>query len=104
MSCPPEIADIVCDILQYGLVQIRAKAWENDSESVAQIAEHLHNLPHLLRDFSPELLTFYWEVERTVFLESVTEELSAPYGDAWNRLERHVVGCKQHSGVSAAEN
>jgi hypothetical protein len=90
MTCPQEIAAIVTEILRTGLLQIRIAGWSGDSNLAAQLADHLHNLPNLLQDFSEEKLTFYWDVERPSFRDSVDDSLVKPYTDLWAQLEPHV--------------
>jgi len=104
MNCPSEIASIISDILQTGLLQIRAKAWSNDVQEIADIADYLHNLPGLLSDYSPEKLHYYWETERSGFLASVSEEIAAGYEDAWQRLEAYMVEHESEFRVAVTRN
>lgn len=87
MNCPPNIASILSEILQTGLLQIRVAGWQGDSNLAAEIADHLHNLPNLLLDFSQPRLTYYWEAERAAFQAGVDESIAKPYTDLWERLE-----------------
>jgi hypothetical protein len=68
MACPPTIAEAVQSILAQGLLRIRAAAWAGDALRCAWEADHLHNLPALLTQYSPEKLAYYWQVERPEFL------------------------------------
>ena len=104
MNCPPEIDEIICRILQHGILQFRCGAWEGDTDVAAKIADHLHNLPQLLTDFSPEKLKYYWETERPCFLEAVDDSLTSPYADLWDRLEDYVVESKEKSEVSLSQD
>ena len=89
MSCPPEIAEIILEILQTGLLGIRALGWSGNSAGCASEADHLHNLPRLLSDFSPELLRYYWEVERPAYC-SRGEGNPAAFASAWQRLQAQL--------------
>jgi hypothetical protein len=91
MNCPQEITEVVAEILRSGLLQIRIAGWSGDSKLAATLADHLHNLPNLLSDFSEDLLTFYWEVERPSFRDSVDDNIVKPYIDLWAQLEQHVL-------------
>jgi hypothetical protein len=88
MNCPPAIAEVMLKILQMGLLQIRACGWQNDAATCARQADHLHNIPTLLTDFSPERLLYYWQVERP----QATNASESPWNDAclplWARLEK----------------
>ena len=68
MMCPLPVAEIVTAILYTGLLRIRAMGGAGDASRCALEADHLHNLPNLLTNFTPELLQFYWEVERPDYL------------------------------------
>ncbi len=52
MNCPPEVAEILLEILQNGLLRIRMLGWSDAGHRCAIEADHLHNLPHLLTHFS----------------------------------------------------
>lgn len=104
MPCPPEIARIIGLILQHGLLQIRVAGWEGNADNAAKLADHVHNLPDLLTEFSPEKLNYYWEVERPAFLESVDESLSAPYADFWDQLEDHAVDSRHKTRASIPQD
>ena len=56
MQCPSEIAELVLEILKIGVLRIRAAAWSGDSARCAIEADHIHNLPDLLRDYSAQAL------------------------------------------------
>jgi hypothetical protein len=70
MNCPSGIAEILLDILRDGILSIRAV---DEIEFASLLADHLHNLPALLKTYSPELLRFYWEVERPSFIARCAE-------------------------------
>jgi hypothetical protein len=86
MQCPPEIAKIVCEILTTGLLRIRAL---RDADRCALEADHLHNLPGLLANYKPELLDYYWQVERVAFIERTTSE-DVQFKPLWSLLAKHV--------------
>ncbi len=85
LSCPPEIAEIILEILQHGLLRIRGRGWRGDSAACASEADHLHNLPNLLSHYSPDLLRFYWEVERPAYCSSGGSDPDS-FGPVWERL------------------
>lgn len=88
MMCPPSIATILLDILELGLVRCRSASWANDPGRCALEADHVHNLPRLLRDFAPALLQYYWDVERPAFLEktAATGVETAAFEPLWQQL------------------
>jgi hypothetical protein len=86
MTCPPEIADVILDILKTGILQIRALGWSKEPERCSRQADHIHNLPDLLRNFSPDLLTFYWQTERASFIQHSSPEERVLFEPLWSRL------------------
>lgn len=89
-ACPPEIAEIIAKILSDSLLQIRGAGWSENPERCAILADHTHNLPHLLVNYSPELLRFYWNVERVAFIADMKGEDLGTFEPLWERLESHV--------------
>lgn len=92
MSCPPTIAEAIALILGRGLLRIRAAAWAGDAERCVWESDHLHNLPSLLSRYSPDLLRYYWEVERAAFLECAGKagvEVKE-FDPAWTLMDRQL--------------
>jgi len=85
MRCPPDIADVLIEIIQFGILRIRAFA--NDSRRCVNEADHIHNLPPLLVDFAPQLLTFYWEVERVLLIQKLDETNCRMFEPLWDQLQ-----------------
>jgi hypothetical protein len=85
MNCPAEVAQVLLDILQAGLLSIRNCGWSGSRSAIE--ADHLHNLPALLANYSPDLLRFYWDVERTAYLTQIGPESAAIFAPHWKRLE-----------------
>ena len=96
MKCPPEIAEIVCEILRTGLLRIRAL----DSDRCALEADHLHNLPGLLANYKAELLDYYWRVERPSFAERSTPEDIQGFEPLWQALAKHAMPPKSQALAS----
>jgi hypothetical protein len=100
MQCPPEIAEIVCEILRTGLLRIRAYGWDRNPERCAVEADHLHNLPGLLVDYKPELLDYYWRAERVGFIERSTPEDAKGFEPLWKALAKHATPLKSKAIAS----
>jgi hypothetical protein len=90
MTCPPDVARVVLQILQVAILRIRAGGWGGDGSRCAMEAGHVHNLPALLIDYSDELLRFYWEVERTSFMKRCLPADLAGYEPLWAELAEIV--------------
>lgn len=68
------------------MLRIRASGWAGDSARCAIEADHLHNLPSLLRDYSPARLNYYWEAERSRYMAQSTEADCALFKPLWDEL------------------
>lgn len=90
MSCPPDLADVLAQIIQTGFLRIRALGWSGDAKRCAIEADHLHNLPVLLANYCDDLLRFYWQVERTSFLSQLGENAAPEFEPLWKQLEPFV--------------
>lgn len=99
MQCPPEIAGLVCEILRRGLLRIR-NLGSQDAELCFLEADHLHNLPTLLMDFSQEQLDYYWHAERVGFLKRLSPEQTHEFELLWDSLGHHVSPPKQQAIAS----
>jgi hypothetical protein len=86
MSCSPEMSEIVLELIRTGILRIRAAGWENQPELCAHEADHIHNLPRLLQDYAPELLDYYWNVERPAYVASSTLTSLSEWEPLWTRL------------------
>jgi hypothetical protein len=100
MNCPPDIADALLDILTQGLLTARAAAWGGDCERSALETDHLHNLPSLLRNYSPQLLKFYWETQRRAYRAQVPAEDLGAWERLWARLEACGEGLREPTPAS----
>jgi hypothetical protein len=89
MHCPPEIAAIIAEILSAGLLRIRSLGWAGNAERCAVEADHVHNLPALLVDYKPDLLAFYWRVERIDFIGRTSDGVAA-FEPLWSALAEHI--------------
>ena len=88
----------MAELPRIALLRIRRAAGAGDAELCLIEADHVHNLPQLLANYSPDLLTFYLNVERETYREQLqrhpsrdphhrdVREMQSP----WLTLERHV--------------
>jgi hypothetical protein len=97
MSCPAEIATVLLEILRYGILGARAAGWEGDAARSAIEADHLHNLPDLLRDYAPERLHYYVTVEVPCYREKVDRHDTALFEPLWDRLDQLLAMTAAHS-------
>ncbi len=100
MKCPPEIAEILLMIIHWGPAVIRVLGWEGHADRCAVEADHLHNLPHLLADYSSQRLLYYWDVGRVCYLEKVQSEPLDAFESFWQQLEPHVEATRRILALS----
>jgi hypothetical protein len=99
MNCPPTLADLLLTVIQIGVLRIRAAGWNNDAACCAAEADHIHNLVALLRDYSDDLLQFYWNVERVAFLDQIKAGNAADFEPIWSQIRTHID--RQSNAMSA---
>ena len=84
MDCPDQIAGVILQILREGVLSARSAG---NAERSALEADHVHNLPDLLRCFHPELLTYYWDAERPAYLKAAGWHNVQRFEPLWEQLE-----------------
>jgi hypothetical protein len=90
MTCPSDIATILLDILQLGVLQARAAGWSGDAAGAATAADHIHNLAAILQQYSSQALEYYWVAERPAFLARCPVDWAERFQPHWDRLQMHV--------------
>jgi hypothetical protein len=88
MNCPPAIATILLEMLHHGILCARAAGWSGDAERCAVEADHIHNLPELIENYSPERLRYYWDAERVSFMSSCPAGELSSWLPLWQRLQQ----------------
>jgi hypothetical protein len=86
MGCPDKLRDIVLEIISDGVLTIRARATDGNAARCVVEADHIHNLPDLIRLYSPDLLRFYWNIERGAFISRSTPREIVRFEATWGRL------------------
>jgi hypothetical protein len=86
MNCPSAIAEVLLEILHCGILRARAAGWAGDADRAAIEADHVHNLPDQLRNYSPEQLRYYWDAERPSFMAHLSTDELAWWEPLWQRL------------------
>ena len=84
-----DIQRVLIDILRVGLLRIRAFGHSGLSDACSVEADHLHNLPMLIRSLRWEELLYYYNVEKPAFL-SRTESNTDDFRPLWDELEMHL--------------
>jgi hypothetical protein len=91
---PPEVAEAALKIIEAAVLSIRAAAWNEETEYCAIEADHIHNLPGLITDFTPSRLSYYLGIERRSYIKQM-EKLGSldtrAYEDPWKQLEKNSI-------------
>lgn len=90
MTCPPGLAPIIAGLIEVGLLRVRALAWSGNLVRCATEADHIHNLPKLLTNYSFDRLEFYWEKERPQYLDRGTSDGLKNWEDLWSALRVQI--------------
>lgn len=95
--CPPEVADALLSILSEALLLMRQAANADDpafgADFCADEADHIHNLPHLIRRYSRNQLEHYMTWSRTSYINNYQKRFGKPsviYLPYWERLEIYL--------------
>lgn len=89
VECPEPLRQALLELLRWTLVSIRNKP--ADANLCHAYADHMHNVPDLLARFRPNLLAYYWEVERPSFvrnLETTGQKPPGAFEEFWEVVER----------------
>ena len=86
MNAPPIVQASLLTILKLGLLNIRREAWRKNSERCAIEADHLHNIPGLLEDFSIDLLKYYVDIEKPQYVRETDDQVFEEIRNAWTEL------------------
>lgn len=81
-----EVKTAIARILSESLLRIRLQGALGDHRSCELEADHVHNLPNLLMNFSDELLAFYYNVERKQYLAQSRGKYPQSYDADWKTL------------------
>lgn len=89
MNQSDEIRDVLLDILQIGLLRIRAFGFSENPQACGIEADHLHNLPDLIKHPNIELLIYYYRVTRPTYIREMSGKTDH-YLLCWQRLAKTV--------------
>lgn len=92
--------EVYCDILRFGLLHLRTAAGVGDSRTCEIEADHLHNIPSLIGEDNEHRHLYYYDGERTLYLERLAAQGAAVserarftlerYRELWAELEAHT--------------
>jgi hypothetical protein len=62
MKCPCEVEKTLLSIIELGLLNARYYLGKGDHSRCLKEIEHIHNIPTLIKEFTPDLFLFYKKV------------------------------------------
>ena len=77
MSCPRELQTPLLEILYWTVLEVRS--CNKEDRYCFALADHAHNIPHLIAKYSPRLLFYYWECERPCFIRELERQGREPW-------------------------
>jgi len=80
-----EIICILLDILRDALLRIRSLGMQGHAKECSIEADHVHNLPTLIKNLDRNQLLFYFNVEKEIFLRDSTTNVNQ-YQLLWSKL------------------
>lgn len=87
MNCPQHILEPLTEILKIGLLNVRVAAAKGDTQRCHIEADHVHNLPSLIRDYRQDLLKFYIDVEKPTFEKNSAGADLRLFEQQWAKLQ-----------------
>jgi hypothetical protein len=84
-----EVKAAIASILAAGLLRIKGVCKYNPGLAHAE-ANHLHNLPQLLKSFSLPLLRYYADIERPDYLHTVGPDLGKTHEEDWSIIDEFL--------------
>ena len=109
-NCPAEVADAITSILRESILLIRMAGSGDDADYCAVEANHIHNLPSLLRSYDRSRLERYLAWARTAYASGFQKRFNRPpavFMSEWERLENYLRNTKTdapEAGVAATMN
>ena len=87
MNNDDEIGTVLLNIVRIGILHIRNLGFAGNVEECAIQADHLHNLPQLVKSPRREELLYYYNIERTAFLQRTSSNTDM-FKPEWEKLSQ----------------
>ena len=79
--------DLLLEIIRNEILRIRVLGWDGRAKECSILADHIHNLPELIRAPKVKYLRYYLDVSRRVYAME-TSIPNAAYEKEWSELEK----------------
>jgi hypothetical protein len=77
-------SELLLEILRIELLRIRSFAFDGNSLQAASIADHVHNIPNILRSGQLDLVRSYLDVDVASYV--LTQGNVSPLSELWDEL------------------
>ena len=84
--------EILLEILRVGVLNARFAGWKGDAAKAAHEADHVHNLPIIIRNGDKRDLHYYWDAERPAYQKSADPTFLQMFEPLWGELRQHLEG------------
>jgi hypothetical protein len=106
-----KLDDLYRQFLQFGFVVLRQALDAHDSEWMTAEVELLHNVPSLIGEKNPSRHRYFWDQERTAYLDWVRapgrelqkSRMATYYEPLWKEMENCVTNLGTQSNGKAGE-
>lgn len=88
-QCPREVAEPILQIIRTAILSIRMAGYFGDVAYCTLEADHIHNLPGLITNYSHDNLSYYYDAERPDYLEGLQKlrgTNALTYESQWQRI------------------
>ena len=85
-----EIKQAIAKILEESLLKIRLEGALGNHKNCEIQADHVHNLPNLLINYSDELLDFYFNIERKAYISQCHQNYPKSFEEHWEILAKRL--------------
>jgi hypothetical protein len=93
MKCPTDVASLLLRIIGLALLNVRGFGFtKGDANRCAIEADHVHNLPDLIENFSAGALRYYLDVSRAQYRRLIANEpgTSKLFESVWDQLDEYM--------------
>jgi hypothetical protein len=101
MTREEDVSRLLLSILRNGILRIRAYATHEDTSPCFVEADHIHNLPDLIRSPRLDRLSYYFDFERPAFLKHARG--TDVFESDWLRLGELISEIRAEAGPATGD-
>jgi hypothetical protein len=90
MRCPDALADLLIEILYLATLRIRCEGKMGNGGRCEIEADHVHNLPQLLKEYSAGALLYYYQIEVPSFERRSLDANINAFRPLWTELGNYI--------------